>query len=358
MPSKIEQLLHKRNEVIDYDALIEKFPWIIEKDRKCVLSPDSDGLLCGLFMAHYRGWKIVGFYDDKVGLINNNNRYNDIVFLDGEIFRSEAKSMGHHMVCLNNKKKSLLNDGFRNCIQPNLMRNYDGKTHFRLKYPLATIHMLASIVAYADKDTDHPITLTENATAPLYFTDGVFNILFSYPENVINWFHYLRIHEEWNPLKTIFENKMSVYETMQLMHEFFIKRDELTHGKERGDRLKISEKNGNPYNIEGDSNNSKINPDAVKRIKEFCKIIGSQTGWLFKEEDWICWENLKYYKFTKGSFSSDKKTLTIANFEDFILNKNPLSWAQTSGQEIEYTREEPDRFEFFMPKEINPSLFD
>ncbi|MCQ2348081.1 MAG: hypothetical protein MJZ65_02720 [Paludibacteraceae bacterium] len=344
--SKIEDLLQAQNDKIDYDALIQNYPWIVEYDRKCVLSPDSDGLLCGLFMAAVRNWKIVGFYDDKVGLINNNYRTDDLVFLDGEIFRPNAKSMGHHMVCLNNKLRHLLDNGFQNCIQPNLLRNYDGKKHFRLKYPLASIHMIVSILAYADKNTDHPITLTTNATAPLFFTDGVFNVLFKYPENVLNWFQYLRINEDWNPLKVVFENQNSVFNTMQLMHTFFQERDKLTFGKERGDRLKISEKTGEPCNIEG----STINEEAVQRIKAFCTMMGNDTGWAFDDADWECWENLKFYKFSKSSFSNDGKTLTIAHFEDFIVNKNPLSWAQTSGQNIEYTKEEPSRFEFLSAK--------
>lgn len=37
-----------------------------------------------------------------------------------------------------------------------------------------------------------------------------------------------------------------------------------------------------------------------------------------------------------------KKTITIQTFKDFI-EKNPLSWAMTSGDNIEYTLEEPDK---------------
>lgn len=343
----IQELLQGRNESIDYDLLLSQYPWIAERNKFCVLSPDSDGLLCGLFMSQVRGWKVVGFYDDKVSVINKNFVSKDVVFLDGEIFRKGARSMGHHMVCLNNKKRQLLSDGFANCIQPNLMRNYDGKHHFRLKYPLATIHMLVSIIAYADKDTDHPVCLSKEAVSPLFFTDGVFNVLFSYPENVLNWFHYLRIGENWNPLKNIFENSMSVFETMQMMDEFFRMRDSISVGSERGDRLKISDKRGEPYNIEGlGSGSVHINEDAAQRIKEFCSLVGGLTGWQFVENQWQCWQGLKYYKFTKSSFKSDARKMTVAAFEDFILNIKPLSWAQTSTTDIEYTKEHPDKFDF------------
>lgn len=343
--SRIEELLKdKQNDRADFDVLLDAFPWINERDRLCVLSPDSDGLLCGLFMSKFRNWKIIGFYDDKVGVINQKYLDQDIVFLDGEIFRQSIKSVGHHMLKLN-KNSNVDFSGFEQCIQPNLLRNYDGKHDFRLKYPLATIHLLISILAYADhKEGKKEICLTEEAIAPLFFTDGVFNILFSYPENVLNWLSYLRIHEDWNPLKTIFTNdSFSVYETMQLMHKFFRKRDTLSVGKERGDRLKISSKDGSPYNIEEETHGLfKINSSAVQRIQSFISILGTSTGWDFDKAHWMCWNDLKFYKFTKDDFKSRKWTLTNKHFEEF-LSLSPLSWAMTSGENIEFTLEEPSK---------------
>lgn len=342
--SKIADLLKdQHSQKVDYDELLIQYPWINEKNRLCVLSPDSDGLLCGLFMAKYRGWKVVGFYDDKVGLIHNDFVDKDLIFLDGEIFRESVKSMGHHMLKLNNNR-TVDFSGFKNCIQPNLLRNYDGKHNFRLKYPLATIHFLISIISYADyKQGAEEIALDEEAIAPLFFTDGVFNVLFSYPENVLNWLAYLRVHETWNPLKNIFENQSySVFETMKLMDEFFRKRDAISVGKERGDRLKISSKDGTPYNIEADRDAYKINEQAVSRIKEFMKIVADMTQWDYAEEDWACWENLKYYKFSKDDFKSRGWKLTNEKFEHFLSLK-PLSWAMTSGENIEFTLEEPSK---------------
>ena len=346
--STIENLLKgKENDKIDYDNLIKSYPWIVERNKSCVLSPDSDGLLCGLFMAKHLGWKIVGFYDDKVGIINKECLSDSIVFLDGEIFRKNAKSMGHHMLNLN-KNKNVDFSNFENCIQPNLLRNYDGKHDFRLKYPLATIHMLISIVAYNDyRQEKSSIGFKESAVAPLFFTDGVFNVLFSYPENVLNWLSYLRINEEWNPLKSIFENEYySVFKTMKVMNEFFRERDKITSGKERGDRLKISDKKGEPYNIENKSDGfTQINHEAVSRIKHFLELLGDMSGFGFNEEEWACWDDLVFYKFTKEDFKKHGWTLTNSNFENF-LSSNPLSWAMTSGENIEYTLETPNKFDF------------
>lgn len=344
--SRIEKLLKdKHKDRMDFDALLEKYPWINEKGKYCILSPDSDGFLCGLFMAKMRDWKIVGFYDDKVGLINRDYLKEDIVLLDGEIFRESVKSVGHHMLKLN-KNRMVDFTGFKQCIQPNLLRNYDGKHDFRLKYPLATIHLLISIIAYADyKQGKQEIFLNEKAVAPLFFTDGVFNVLFSYPENVLNWLSFLRIHEDWNPLKNIFKNNaFSVYETMELMNAFFRERDAITLGKERGDRLKISSKDGEPFNIEASGPDLvKINTGAVERIIQFMRITGELTGWDFQDKDWLCWENLKFYKFSKKDFKAYGWKLTNTDFENFLSQK-PLSWAMTSGDNIEFTLETPSQF--------------
>lgn len=342
--ANIEVLLSDKQDRLDYDALISKFPWIVESGHECILSPDSDGLLCGLLMTKYMDWNVVGFYDDKVALINKESLTKNPIFLDGEIFRHGIRSMGHHMVLLNkNRKPEGFDQGFANCIQPNLLRGYD-KNLFRLKYPLATIHMLVSILAYHKLNL---IKIPVEAVPALFFTDGLFQVLFTYPENVLNWLRYLRIDEPWNPLKDIFENeKYSVFTLMKEMHAFFRARDEISIPNERGDRLRLSSKDGEPKNIEDiETGSCHINENAVERICRFMSLIGNLTGWPYTPEKWQCWKNLQFFKFKKGSFSSDHKTLTIKNFDNFV-KQNPLSWAQTSGQDIEYTLEEPSKLPF------------
>ena len=335
----IQDLLEGQENQINYDNLCENYPWILEKNHSCVLSPDSDGLLCGLFMSMYLDWKIVGFYDGKVSVINKDYIDKNPIFLDIEIFRKEIRSMGHHMLAWNYRKLPCqYQENFENCIQPNNMREYDGYKKFRLKYPLATIHMLISIIAWKRRD----IKIPDSAIPSLFFTDGVFNILFSYPENVLNWLNYLRIHEDWNPLKGIFENESSIFSVMQKMNDFFRKRDKISIKNERGDRLRISNKDGSRANIENENSDfCKISEEAKNRILDFIQILSETTQWHFKENDWLCWQSMKCYKFTKTDFKSKNMRINIENYNNF-LSKNPLSWAMTSGQNIEYTLETPD----------------
>ena len=336
--SNIQKLLKNKNDQINFDDVIKKYPWIIEEDHNCILSPDSDGLLCGLFMSYFFNWKIKGFYDGKVMVLEKGLSAKDCIFLDIEIFRKDIRSFGHHMLLYNNNEIPTSWDNFENCIQPNLFRNFDGNHVFRLKYPLGTIHLLLSIISHK-----FDIELTQDSIAPLFFVDGTFNVLFSYPENVVNWLNYLHIKDnEDSSLYQIFMNKEhSIYETMELMFDFFAKRDEISIKGERGDRLKISDNNGTPYNIEVDGNSYKINAGAVARIKKFIKLLESFTHWEFNEEYWT-WNNFSMYKFTKSDFKAREWNVNGKNFKK-MMELYPLSWAMTSRQNIEFTKEEPDK---------------
>ncbi|MBU1036737.1 hypothetical protein KKF32_01715 [Patescibacteria group bacterium] len=335
--SKIQELLSGKTDQIDYEKIVKDYPWIIKKGQDCILSPDSDGLLCGLFMSTYLDWRIKGFYDGKIMLLDKNISAKDCIFLDMEVFKKDIKSVGHHMVQFNKRKKPSNWDNYKNCIQLNNLRDYDGYNDFRLKYPLATIHLLIGIVGSKIK-----FKIPETAIRALFFTDGTFNVLFKYPENVLNWLNYLRANEESNPLKDVFENeKYSVFSLMKAMDEFFRKRDEISIIKERGDRLRISETDGSPVNIEGHNDFYKINSEAKERIEKFIEILSNLTNWKYNQSSWS-WENLKLYKFTKSDFAGKKTRLNNKTFEE-LLSKKPLTWAMTNGQNIEYTLEKPDK---------------
>ncbi len=263
---------------------------------------------------------------------------NDCVFLDIEVFRNDVKSVGHHMLRYSSKDINGW-DAFENCIQPNNIRGYDTYNNFRIKYPLATIHLLIGIIG-----SKMTIDIPESAICPLLFTDGVFNVLFKYPENVLNWLNFLRVHEKKSPLRNVFENrKYSVFSLMIAMDEFFKKRDEISIPGERGDRLKISSIDSNPYNILKKGSFYEIDFGAKNRIIEFIKILSSLTTWKYKEKSWL-WDNLDLYKFTKRDFKKDGKRLNNANFDN-LISKNPLSWAITSRGNLEYTLERPDKLQ-------------
>ena len=339
--AKIQELLSGKNEEIDYEKILIDYPWISKKNQKCILSPDSDGLLCGLFMSHYLNWEIVGFYDGKVCVLKDGiSAYDDdVCFLDIEIYRVGIKSMGHHMLSVyNTAKPDDWNSKFKNCIQPNLLRGYD-KNNFRLKYPLATIHMLIGIL-----ETEIDIKVEESAIFPLIFVDGTYNVMFSYPENVLNWWDYMKVKTTSKLLKNIFMGEnYTPYKLMLEMNSFFRERDEISDKtkKERGDKLVISNKNSSHRNFKFDNNLYHFEDDTKNKCVKFLKLLEKHTKWELKTHQWN-FKNLNLMQFTKSDFVGRKWSITKSNYKEF-LNLNPLSWAMTSGLNIEFTIEEPDK---------------
>src|SRR3989344_8468704 len=151
MTSRIQEMLVGRNDDIDYSAVIKKFPWLVQKDWNCVLSPDSDGLLCGLFVSHYLNWKIRGFYDGKIIVLEKGFKPKDCIFLDMEVFRKGIRSVGQHMVMFNKGQLPENWKNFDDCASINNIRGHDGYHDFRLKYPFGTIHFLIGVLGTRQK---------------------------------------------------------------------------------------------------------------------------------------------------------------------------------------------------------------
>jgi len=178
---------------INYENIISTHSWILEKDKHCILSPDSDGFLCGLFMSNLLNWNISGFYDGKILVLSNGLDIAECIFLDMDINRRNIRSIGHHIVDYN-KRLTHFNVQYSSCIQPNRMRNFDARADFQRKYPFGTIHLLLGILQVAGLIRQLP----SNALWPLLFTDGVWNNLFGYTENCLEWINYLKIDDN-NP---------------------------------------------------------------------------------------------------------------------------------------------------------------
>ncbi len=330
-------MLEGRNDVIDYAAVIKKYPWIVERDQDCILSPDSDGLLCGLFMSHHLNWKVRGFYDGKILVLQKGFKARDCVFLDMEIFRKEIKSVGQHMVMYNHRRLPPNWNNFDNCISINNLRGHDGYHDFRLKYPFATIHFLVGLIGSIQN-----IEISKRAIAPILFADGTWMTMVQYTENSLSWLKYLRAEEKGTALNKIFLNKhYSVHELMLAMNDFLRARDAISIPRERGDRVTITLRGGEgtPHNLVLEEENFYLlNQDAKKRAERFLALLSKLTGWSYNIANWS-WNKWQLSQFTKGDFTGT--SLSNRSFDAFIA-KNPLSFAMTGSQNIEFTIEHPD----------------
>lgn len=309
----------KSKENINYYEIIEKYPWITECDKKCIISPDTDGILCGLFMSSFFNWEIVGYYDAKDMVIKKNIKPFDCIFLDMEIFRKECKSIGQHMLLYNRNKVPKNWDNFSNSINPNNIRGYDAHKYFALKYPFATIHLLMCIARMKVE-----FTVSKSAVTVLLYVDGTFKNLLNYPENCISWLYYLNAKNENSPLATLL-NIFATQKISTMMHdleEIFGKFRCIADGKRGGDKIKIS-----------DIHNGYFPADLKSRTLKLLEFLSNLTGWQFIRAKWAM-DDLDVINLKKGIIPAGK--LNGKNYEA-LLEKNPVSFAITGTKQIEYT---------------------
>lgn len=317
-------------DMIDYNSLLSRYSWIIDKNQKAILSPDADGLLCGLLMSHFLNWEIVGFYDGKVLLLDKGLSAKDCIFLDMEIFRKNIRSIGHHMVMYNIKDLPKNWSNFDNCIQSNNVREYDYRRVFNLKYPLAPIHLLLGILG-----NKMAIEIEESAICPLLYVDGTFKNLFNYPENCLSWLHFLGGDYWKSPLYSIFYNDhYSIIELMDALKDLFSKLRSINNGKRGGDKIKISDSKGNLRSFEQDGEFYLLSSANKIKAEQLLNLLAKLTTWSYDPNMWH-WDNMRLFMFSKSNVKPGKK-----NYAEMI-EKNPLSFAITSGSAIEYTLENP-----------------
>lgn len=312
---------------IDYRALLVKYPWIVEREQKCVISPDADGILCGLFMSQYLGWHIAGYYDNGKNLILENGvRAENCVFLDTEIYRSNIKSIGQH-ISLFRRENTLINlDNYKNCLNPNDLRGRTLKENFRLKYPMGTIHLLLCIVGEKYK-----IDLAESAFFVLLQADGTINrFLDKYSENLYDWLRYLGVENPRNALRAIIRKEINL---MDLNKEYVEYVQHYVKGKK--DKIPISER-GELQLKSFNAAHTGFSELCIADTKAYLEFLSSQTGWQFKQEKWT-FDNFHLYQFTKRTVKPGVKSFNAAVEENF------LSLAITATDTMEYTIESPDR---------------
>ena len=350
MPLSKHLLKHDSN-LIDYIDLIKRNPWVTAKNQHCIISPDSDGFLCGLLVTNFLNWEIAGFYDGKISISKQGVDFNRCVFLDIEINRRGVGSIGNHMVEFSHSIV-VNNHNFNECIQPNILRGFDGKSDFQRKYPFGTIHLLLSILQEGGVINNLP----NDAISPLLFVDGVGNNLLGYPENCLDWINYLKINQPKHILnKFLCENNLSFYQIMQNLKRFFVIRDGFNasgyfdgknfvqggNNKRTGHKLKITNGRGEQINLINHGSSFDIHSSEVQRIRGFISEVAKMMSWQYLDRKWN-WGNFNLKMLQKGMLAGDQRIASRRlNNQTYktLFRKNPLSLAMTATNRIEYTLE-------------------
>ncbi len=327
--------------------------WLFDRNTPLVLSPDSDGLLCGLVLTNLYGMKVQGFYDGKVLALHPGLTFSQCGFVDIELNRKVVGSFGHHMVTYNKSPRFREQYAdcyhFQNCLQPNEYRQLDANADFQKKYPFGTIHLLLALIEKRGELPKNMSGLVRSA-APLLFTDGVLNNLYGYPENCLEWASFLGFDRPESFVGSQIFNHHGTLENMRMMDQFFRSRDRLNptqrfeNGqvqaggrKRKGDKLIISSKDSDAVNFvprpDRPGSVCLFEPEA-QRIAEFLRLIGDQGLGLPYLPD--AWNFSEFHLKPLRKMSRDN--LSGAAFVE-VMRQNPFSLAITSGKEVEYTVE-------------------
>jgi hypothetical protein len=169
----------------------------------------------------------------------------------------------------------------------------------------------------------------------LLYTDGTFKNLFNYPENCLSWLNFLCADDACSPLQKVFFNDH--YSTSSLMFalkDFFDKLKNINKEKRGGDKLKISDSSGKPINLKKQGDTFSVAEEQRVTTEKFLAMLSGLTTWQYDRKKWM-FDNFSVFQFTKGTTKPNNR-----NFNE-LIDKNPLSWAMTSGLAIEYTLEMP-----------------
>jgi hypothetical protein len=124
--------------VFDRTELIQKYPWLMQRERRMIIGNDLDALLSAQFLQHTLGWPIAGFYNYTTLYHDPGIDPRDCVWVDLDVYDPACCSIGHHILRPTPADRI---PSHRASVNPNLLRGID-QTDFIHKYPLGTIHFL------------------------------------------------------------------------------------------------------------------------------------------------------------------------------------------------------------------------
>ena len=318
-----------------FSEIPSRFPWLFEREQNCILSPDCDGFLCGLLMSHLLGWKVRGFYNGRVLVVDRAVNHRECVFLDMEIYRPDVRSVGQHMLKFGHLPAHTpdnWDNNFAQCISPNNLRNFDFKNNFAQKYPLATVHLLMAILSAQGA------AVPPSAIPLMLYVDGTFKNTMNYPENCLDWLKEMG-GEGNDALRSVFcAGEFSPWALMGEMKSFFSKLQSVATKKP--DKLVFHNYKGEFVNLD----NGVLAAAEWEKVEKFLNLLADRTGWEFVSDLWACRSNLRVIHLGGGPFKPrvTDGTPETPGFKTQVATKKPISWAITAADRVEMTWDHPE----------------
>lgn len=149
-----------------------------------VIGDDLDSLLSAMYLHQQFGWPVAGVYCQYTRLwhLDSTKIFQEKLFagklcaVDLDIYHTAIPSLGHHIISLKNDDDL---PGHTHTLNPNALRGFSIRQHFRRKYPLATIHFLLWL--FDEKD------LSPEAELLVWLADSTYVNAQHYRDNVEEW---------------------------------------------------------------------------------------------------------------------------------------------------------------------------
>lgn len=169
-----------------FDRWLASFAWLRQRGLPCIISPDLDGLACGMFQQRFLGWSIKGTYDGARLCLWEAPKQIDwgrVVFLDLEILRPEARCIGNHMLAIDREHAADLTRELPHCANPNVWREFNAWDSFQRKYPFGTLPLLIASSLCGGGE----VRVDRAWLSLILQTDSAFTNAAMYQANALDW---------------------------------------------------------------------------------------------------------------------------------------------------------------------------
>ena len=295
---------------LNRENIFKKHKWLKEQNRPFIISSDYDGFICASFLSHYFNWNLVGYYDYNSIWLSDYAIKNkqDIIWVDLNILPKTGKSIGGHIVSINNE----LPKGFSSSCNPNVLGELTNND-FKNKFPFSTLIFLFWL---------HDISIKNNDIEKLLIlhSDNTWMKIQKYSQNIEKWTKILNNYSWGSLLKNIntieFEKKIDMYLYPKLID---LKID-----------TKFSKLTSNHLNIK--SREIHINPawDTDVMLKLF-NLFAVHIGWTPPELPKI----IKRINGKKNRIEINK--ISKIGLNNFLSKEKVFSYAIISPFELSYT---------------------
>lgn len=296
--------------------IIDEYPWVMEKNKKMIVSTDFDGIFSAMFLHEINENELIGFYDFETIWVKDGVDFKEIknaIWVDLDIYHREIRSIGHHILKFREDDKII---GHKQSLNPNLIRGIY-HNNFNRKYPYATIHFLFSLFAYSLPDNElnnlliwHPNSSLMNAQR--------------YRDNAWDWLiNFLKIDSMINTFEDIITKEFE--EKLRDKIYTLIEKTGFTKGKGQIASINLG--------LRGYQCTFKNPMDVLKNINNLVLEISNITGWKIMSIP------TRYTKIKgtvkKANYPDIKKE--YKSFDDFLEQENVFSYTIPYRNQIKYT---------------------